>query len=333
MIPMQLLKNKSFLLLFFFTIVLSTFGVAQNNTQVKALDGEGVYALLRRNNLDPSTYYSPFLKLNKAKLGKNETLIAGRTYLLPVAKIQGAHPIFGANYSNVKIIDKELAGAVYYLVSGHGGPDPGAVGKINGHTVSEDEYAYDITLRLARKLMEHGALVYMIIRDNNDGIRNDKYLALDKDEKCYPNKTIPLDKNARLRQRVAAVNSLYKKNRTKGKKYQRCVVIHVDSRSKGQNIDVFFYHHQNSKSGKKMAKQLQTTFSEKYKKHQPGRGYNGTVSHRNLYLLKRTDPPAVFIELGNINNAKDQRRFIDSNNREALAKWLYEGLRTNYKHQ
>ena len=333
MIIMQLLKNKSFFLLFFFTIVLSTFSVAQNNPQVKALDGEGIYALLRRNNLDPSTYYSSFLKLNKTKLGNNETLISGRTYLLPVAKIQGAHPIFGANYSNVLIIDNELSGAVYYLVSGHGGPDPGAVGKINGHTVAEDEYAYDITLRLARKLMEHGALVYMIIRDNNDGIRNDKYLALDKDEKCYPNKTIPLDKNARLRQRVAAVNSLYKKNRAKGKKYQRCVVIHVDSRSKRQNIDVFFYHHQNSKSGKKMAKQLQTTFATKYQEHQPGRGYNGTVSHRNLYLIKRTDPPAVFIELGNINNAKDQRRFIDSDNREALAKWLYEGLRTNYKHQ
>lgn len=330
---MQLVNNKYFFLLFFFFFVLSTYGVAQKNPTVKALEGEGVYALLRRNNLDPSTYYSSFLALNKANLGKNESLISGRTYFLPVEVNHGAYPIFGAKYADVKKIDNEMGGAIFYLVSGHGGPDPGAVGKINGHIVAEDEYAYDITLRLARKLIEHGALVYMIIRDNNDGIRNNKYLALDKDEKCYPNKTIPLDKNARLRQRVAAVNSLYKKYRAQGRTYQRCVVIHVDSRSKRQNIDVFFYHHQYSKSGKKLANQLQATFAANYKKHQPGRGYNGTVSHRNLYLLKRTDPPAVFIELGNINNAKDQRRFINSDNREALAKWLYEGLRTNYKNQ
>lgn len=315
-------------------IVLINVPAFAQSTETTAKKGEGVYALLRRNNLDPSKDFSAFITLNKDRMGKDNSLIVGRKYLLPdvatAAATSGAYPIFGAEYSNVKIVDQKLKGAVFYLVSGHGGPDPGAVGKVNGHTVSEDEYAYDITLRLARKLVEHGALVYMIIRDNNDGIRNDKYLALDKDEVCYPKKSIPLDQNARLRQRAKAVNSLYRKNR--GKKYQRCVVLHVDSRSKGQNIDVFFYHHQYSKSGKKMAQRLQNTFKKKYAQHQPGRGYSGTVSHRNLYMIRKTDPPAVFIELGNINNPKDQKRFLPSDNREALAKWLYEGLYDDYRY-
>ena len=38
---------------------------------------------------------------------------------------------------------------------------------------AEDEYAYDITLRLAKELLAHGAEVYIIIQDENDGIRDD----------------------------------------------------------------------------------------------------------------------------------------------------------------
>ena len=151
---------------------------------------------------------------------------------------------------------------------GHGGPDPGAVGKYGNHTLCEDEYAYDVTLRLARRLIEHGALVYMITRDNNDGIRDASFLKCDKDERCYPNLVIPRGQTSRLRQRKDAVNKLYVKN--KGK-HQRLIITHVDSRSKRQNIDVFFYYDRRSKTGKKMALNLQNTFKAKYNQHQPNR--------------------------------------------------------------
>ena len=221
-----------------------------------------------------------------------------------------------------------LQGAVFYLVSGHGGPDPGAVGKYNGKQLCEDEYAYDVTLRLARDLIQHRATVYMITRDKNDGIRDGWYLAPDKDETCYPSLKIPYKQTTRLRQRRDAVNKLYKKH--KGK-YQRLVVIHVDSRSKGENIDVFFYHDSRSKSGKKLCYNLRNTFDKKYQQHQPGRGYKGTVSSRNLYMLKYSWPVATFIELGNINHTRDQQRFIKRDNRQALANWLFEGLVEDYK--
>jgi N-acetylmuramoyl-L-alanine amidase len=35
---------------------------------------------------------------------------------------------------------------------------------------------------------------------------------------------------------------------------------------------------------------------------------------------------AVFIELGNIRNPQDQKRFILEDNRQAVANWLTEGL-------
>jgi N-acetylmuramoyl-L-alanine amidase len=236
--------------------------------------------------------------------------------------------IFGSDYERVEIVSNTLQGAVYYLISGHGGPDPGAVAKYNGKTITEDEYAYDITLRLARVLISHGAKVYMITRDMNDGIRDTWHLAPDKDERVYPNQKIPAGQVERLQQRVNIVNKLYVQN--KGS-YQRMVEIHIDSRSKGNGTDVFFYYNPQSVAGKRLAEALRSTMSEKYDKHQPGRGYNGTVSARALYMLRNSYPVASFIELGNIHHERDVKRLIVVQNRQALAEWLAQGLIKDYK--
>lgn len=335
-----------FIMLFSFI----TFNVsyAQEYKTFKAKSGDGIYNIFRQHGISYQ-YINEFIELNQSKLGKNNDLLIGVTYKLPLTNNNSTntsekevkqnppsansgktvkHEIFGDKYAQVEIVSEELNGAVYYLVSGHGGPDPGAVAKYNGKTLCEDEYAYDITLRLARFLIARGAIVYMITRDPNDGIRDGWYLAPDKDEKCYPNLTIPINQNARLKQRKDAVNELYLQN--KGK-YQRLVVIHVDSRSKGEKIDVFFYYDERSDAGKKLARNMRDTFDTKYKTHQPGRGYHGTISDRNLYMLKYSYPVATFIELGNINHERDLKRFIIDDNRQALAKWLSEGLVLDYK--
>ena len=245
-----------------------------------------------------------------------------------VAQTTRTYKIFGPKYQQVTISSNELSGAIYYLKSGHGGPDPGALGKYNGHTISEDEYAYDVILRLGRNLIERGATVYFITRDPNDGIRDDVILKLDKDEVCYPNLTIPLNQVQRLRQRTEAVNKLYRAN--KGK-FQRMISVHVDARSTNKNIDVFFYHDKRSKTGEKTARIMKNTFEEKYRKHQPGRGYHGTVSDRNLYVVANTLPVSVYIELGNIHHKRDQQRIITADNRQALANWMTEALVKDFK--
>ncbi len=236
------------------------------------------------------------------------------------------YPIFGKKYQKIEVKDKKLANCVYYIIGGHGGPDPGAQGKYNGHTLSEDEYAYDISLRLARNLLEHSAIVHVIIRDPNDGIRDDVVLKSDKDEVCWENQKIPLNQIRRLNQRSYAVNSLYAKYKKKKVKKQRVIILHVDSRSKGQRLDMFFYHSPKSNTGKKLANTLNNTSERKYAQHQKSRGYTGTVEARNLHVLRKTHPPAVFIELGNIRNAKDQKRFVLEDNRQAVANWLTDGL-------
>ena len=358
-------------LLFLFLLASTSFLLGQTNppTEVVAKEGDGIYTILRKNGLDPAIHFKQFLELNKGSIGKDSSLYIGKTYYLPQnitqtppsgtgeaisgsapkseiktdnkketqqeVKVEAKgspaiieYPLFGKNYSRVEIKDQQLKGAVYYLISGHGGPDPGAIGKYGPYNLGEDEYAYDVTIRLARRLMEHGATVYMIIQDPDDGIRDSNILELDRDELCYPNLPIPYSQKDRLRQRTQAVNNLYLQH--KGA-YQRMLSIHVDSRSKGENIDVFFYHHENSPSGKKLAESIHQTITSKYNRHQPNRDYFGNVSHRSsLYVVKYSHPPAVFIELGNIRNDRDQRRFVLPDNRQALANWITEGILSDY---
>ncbi len=235
-------------------------------------------------------------------------------------------PILGKTNSVVTAKSQALKGKVFYLMAGHGGPDPGAVGHRGRHTLCEDEYAYDVTLRLFKLLIEHGAEAYMIIEDRNDGIRDEEILDCDHDETCH-GASIPLSQRLRLKQRVDHVNQLYYHHRKKGIKDQTCLSIHVDSRSVNHRQDVFFCHYPESKISKKLAAKLQSTFAKKYKKYRHGGGYLGRVSARgDLYVLKNTVPKAILIELANIQNKSDHRRIVRPSNRQALAKWMLEGI-------
>ncbi len=235
-------------------------------------------------------------------------------------------PLFGPVYGKIPVLDNSLANQVYYIVSGHGGPDPGAVCKACPEDMCEDEYAYDVAARLARNLMQHGAIVYMIIQDKNDGIRDERYLKCDKDEVVIGGHAIPINQKARLQQRSEAINRLYKKHLNEGIRNQKAIMIHVDSRNENNRQDVFFYYYKESPNGKKMAETMRDVFELKYATHQKSRGYHGYVEGRSLYVLRNTTPPAVFVELANIKNKADHKRLLEPINRQALANWLFEGM-------
>ena len=234
-------------------------------------------------------------------------------------------PIFGKDYENTPIYTEKLKGQVYYLISGHGGPDPGAIGKKDGHILCEDEYAYDVTLRLARNLLQHSATVYVITRDE-DGIRDQEYLESDKDETVWYNQSIPLNHVRRLKQRSSKINELYEKHRKEGATIQRVIEVHIDSRYVDQKVDIFFYYYPGSNTGKELALEMYRRIKDEYDEHQANRGYKGVVKSRDLHTLRETIPPVVYIELGNITNEFDQKRLLIVNNRQAIANWLTLGV-------
>jgi N-acetylmuramoyl-L-alanine amidase len=340
--PLFLLKNLrmriTFTLCFF--IFFSLTGLSQ--TKVVAEKGDGIHSLLRRYDMDSAYYIKEFIKINKELIGENDWLTVGNEYLLPERlydkkKIEEAEEeenflmddLFGKGNEKVMIVDNKLEGAIFYVVAGHGGPDPGAMGDRSGNDLCEDEYAYDVSLRLYRNLLSHGAKVYMVIQDSTDGLRDENFLKCDQDEYCMNSGSIPVNHLKRLKQRTREINKISKD--ISNDVYERVLIIHCDSRSTSQRIDVFFYYFSKSSKGKSLAKSILETFDEKYGIHQPGRGYQGTMTTRDgLYLIKNTRPPAVYIELGNIQNIRDQIRFIEENNRQALANWLTEGIMRNH---
>lgn len=246
--------------------------------------------------------------------GGQETTTAFRTF-----------NIFGKQHAYVPKMDDKLAGRVFYIVSGHGGPDPGTIGKRAGHSLHEDEYAYDVALRLTRNILAHGGTPYMIIRDN-DGIRDELYLDGDKDETVWGGAAIPYSQKERLAQRCDIINTLYEENLAKGITDQMMVAIHVDSRDKRKTIDLFFYHHDTDLLGAKQAEKMHATIRAQYDRVRKGRGYEGTVGARDLFVLRETKPSGVFIELGNIANPSDQVRIVEPSNRQLIADWLVMGL-------
>ena len=324
------------------TLILSTLVVlfifnASLIAQEKAFPkkGEGVTLFLKRHNRVGKEYHDEFIKLNKTRLGSGNSLRMGVKYHLPPLKGAAAtatkkpnfEPLFGKELAQYQVTSSELKGCCFYLVSGHGGPDPGAIGKMGNVELHEDEYAYDVMLRLARNLMMKGAKVHIIIQDAKDGIRNDRFLNNTKRETCMGT-PIPFNQVRRLEQRSEKINSLFKKDK---ELYKLAIFMHIDSRSKSHQTDVFFYYQDKNSESKHLAKTMKSTVEHKYNRHQPGRGFTGTVGQRGLYVLRKTTPPSVFVELGNIQNSFDQKRFILSDNRQALANWLCEGFVTDYK--
>ena len=235
-------------------------------------------------------------------------------------------PIFGSDYAYTPLASTKLRGRVYYVVGGHGGPDPGAIGQRGDHRLCEDEYAYDVALRLCRNLIAHGATAYMINRDPNDGIRNERYLSCDTDEVIWGDIRQSPNQKTRLTQRSDVINSLYEKHRLQGVSQQQVVVVHVDSRSRSTRTDVFFYHHPSSEEGLSLARQMHRTMRQKYRRYRANGEYHGTVTARDLHMLRECKPTTVYIELANIRNNHDQQRIVLQRNRELLADWMLEGL-------
>ena len=234
--------------------------------------------------------------------------------------------IYGKQYAKVDIIDQDLQGKVFYVVSGHGGPDPGAMCTDCSSKLCEDEYAYDVGIRLARKLREHGAKVEMVIVDKNDGIRDQSILKCDRDERMPDNSKLPINQLKRLQQRTNYINKKWKAYTNQGIKDQYVISLHIDSNNSSHKQDVFFCYTKGSAKSRALAADLRDKFSEKYKQHQKNRNYKGFLQERKFYVLRQTAPPAVLVELANIKNRNNHKRILSSENREALAKWLYEGL-------
>ncbi|MGH7542155.1 MAG: N-acetylmuramoyl-L-alanine amidase family protein [Gemmatimonadota bacterium] len=315
-------------------VLLCAAAPASAQTTLEARHGDGIWSLLERAGLAPTrAAIADFKRLNGGRLIRGERLMVGRSYALPGGRdgLGAADspvelvPLFGPRHERVQHKTDRLAGHVYYVVSGHGGPDPGTVGRYAGRPLPEDEIAYDVALRLARRLLEEGATVHVIVRDPDDGIRDDTRFDPDRDERYLGDRPISRSHVRRLRDQAAIINRLYDQHRASAKR-QRLLALHVDARAWRHEPQIDVHFQVVSENGRRFGHVLLATFRDQYDRVQPGRGYDGTVEVRDLYLLRETKPVAALVELGNIRHPRDQVRLTRAGNRQALAEWLVRGL-------
>ncbi len=315
--------------------------LAQDSLRTRVAEkGDGIYSMLRKQGIDPVQYYGDFIELNQGNLSEGSRLYEGRQYLIPEAPdsalemgtiinlINGEeYSIFGRAYVTPK--SKRLQSTVYYLISNLHGPDFDAVQRVQEKNITEEGYAYDVTLRLAKELLSHGAKVYVILQDYNNRIGNDNALEINSDVDGSSEGKMSLDQLEQLEQRVDIVNKLYLKH---SGKYQRLIVTHVDSHRKAQNNDMLFYYHEKSSNGQRLAESIRNTFQRKNNRYRPSSFFSGTFSDRsNLYLVRNSLPAMVYIEIGNITNRKDPWGSLNRYNRQAFANSIANGVLSDFE--
>ncbi len=297
----------------------------QEHVTVTAQSGDGIYTLLRKNGAQPTpSAIAEFKALNAKALDGRDVLQAGRSYRVPSSG--KTYPIFGSAYEKVVVTGNSLKGHVYYIDGGHGGPDPGSVGEFEGRQLPEDEIAYDTALRLARNLIQESATVYIIVRDDDDGIRDTETFKVDTDEYYLGGEKIVRSHTQRLRDRTRIVNRLYDENKSWAKS-QQMISLHVDAYGGRVEPQIDVHFKAASRGGYALSRSLRDTMTAKYAEFQPNRVYKGGIDDSaNLFVLNNSKPVAVLIELGNIRHSGDQYRLVKPANRQAIADWLRDGL-------
>lgn len=153
---------------------------------------------------------------------------------------------------------------------GHGGRDPGAIGK-NGTKEK------DITLAIAKKLK------YIL----EDGIKAQVILTRESDKLPWGQRSIQEDLKARCNIANKNMADIF-------------LSIHCNSSQRDTAEGVETYYYKYSKKGFLLAFEVQKSISQMLKL------VNRGVKFANFYVLRETKMPAILVECGFINNPKEE---------------------------
>lgn len=230
-----------------------------------------------------------------------------------------------------------LYGMVVVIDPGHGGTDPGSSGVFSreGIRVSEDEYVYDVSLRLERILRSKGAIVVKTIRDAKhsapDARPANSVMPPDQNEVFTSNGRRVQAGGWGLLTRVRHANSVLQK-------YPRHRVvflsIHFDSLGRKDREGVHFIRPR--ADNPELVGFLVDEFGKGGRLQNGGSSVlrNGDV--RNILIMRGRDDPysgewnrvrqRVLVELGNFSNEDDVWRIRDYRVRESYAQLITRAL-------
>ncbi len=190
------------------------------------------------------------------------------------------------------ITDKVIA-----IDAGHGGIDPGAVGK---QGVNEDEVNLQIALYL-RKLIEENGGVVILTRNDGEGLYTEE------------SKTIREKKNEDLRNRRIEVNN---------SEPDVLLSIHLNSFPQSQYYGAQTFY----KDGCEKSKALAFIVQEELKNVLDKNNKRVPQSRDNIYIIRESEAPAILIECGFLSNPEEERKLNDPKYQQKIAWAIYIGV-------
>lgn len=174
-----------------------------------------------------------------------------------------------------------------FIDPGHGGPDPGAIG--NG--VTEENVNLNVSLELARLLRNAGydVMVYRTTSDEN----------------------VLADKNQDLRNRARMANEW-------GADYFLSIHTNSSTNPEAQGAEAYVYRM--GGASERLASSILRSISEELGSRNRG------VMNANFAVLRRTNMPAVLLELGYLTNATEALNLNSPAWQKAVARAIADGI-------
>jgi len=190
-----------------------------------------------------------------------------------------------------------ITNKVIAIDAGHGGVDPGAVGK---QGVKEDEINLQIALKL-RKLIEENGGVAILTRNDGEGLYTDE------------SKTLREKKNEDLRNRRIEVNN---------SEPDVLVSIHLNSFTQPQYYGAQTFY----KAGCEKSKTLAFLIQEELRNILDKENKRVPQPRDNIYIIRESASPAVLVECGFLSNPQEELKLNDPKYQQKIAWAIYIGL-------
>ena len=201
--------------------------------------------------------------------------------------------------NNKKTSEKNALGEyTVYIDPGHGGCDPGKIGKNN---ILEKDINLCISKRLKSSLQNKKINVKMT-RENDSGLYSDD----DTNKKISD-----------LRKRCEMVNKEYMNNNK-----TICISIHQNSYPKEEVYGPQVFYYSNSEDGRKLAYIMQNKINDIIDIDRP----RVQKDNNDYYLLVKTMCPTIIIECGFLSNPREAALLTDKSYQELMVKAITEGI-------
>lgn len=186
-----------------------------------------------------------------------------------------------------------LGKKIIVIDAGHGGPDPGAVGKNN---VLEK----DVTLAVAKRVeafIQQGGGKAIMIRDEDEDLGTSQALLKRKREDLAERIRIAAESNA----------DVY-------------LSIHANSFPNEKLTGPQVFYHADSAEGRALAQILQAELNKVVD------GKRVAKANKDFFILKKAHQAAVTVELGFLSNPTEEQLLTTPEHQQKLAWAIYQGL-------